>query len=98
MVIAQGRVEDIAYTNNVTIEENNVTPELVHRLHDEGILVFCWTVDLEDTVQYLVSCDVDVIGTDNPLLISAALDHADYAGGIARVYHIFLNTIANMAR
>jgi len=98
MVIAQGRVEDISYTDNVTIEENNVTPELVHRLHDEGILVFCWTVDLEDTVQYLVSCDVDVIGTDNPLLISAALDHADYAGGIARVYHIFLNTIANMAR
>lgn len=98
MFVAQGNVEDIPYTNNVTIEETNVTPELVKRLHDKGILVFCWTVDLEDTVQYLVSCDVDVIGTDNPLLVSAALDHADYRGGLPRILNILLNIIANMAR
>ena len=98
MAVAQGRVEDIPYTDNVTIEETNVTPALVNRLHKEGILVFCWTVDLEDTVQYLVSCDVDVIGTDDPTLISTALDHADYSGGVRRVINIFLNEIANMAR
>ena len=98
MVVAQGHVEDISYTDNVTIEETNVTPALVNRLHEKGILVFCWTVDLEDTVQYLVSCDVDVIGTDDPTLISTALEHADYSGGVRRVINIFLNQIANMAR
>lgn len=98
MFVAQGNVEDIPYTDNVTIEETNVTPELVHRLHEEGVMVFCWTVDLEDTVQYLVSCDVDVIGTDDPLLISGALDHSDYRGGLPRVLNIFLEVIANMAR
>ncbi len=98
MFIAQGRIEDIPYTDNVTIEESNVTPDLVKRLHDEGIKVFCWTVDLEDTVQYLVSCDVDVIGTDNPLLVSAALDRADYRGGLPRILNILLNIMANMAR
>ena len=98
MFVALGQVEDIPYTDNVTIEETNVTPELVHRLHEKGILVFCWTVDLEDTVQYLVSCDVDVIGTDNPLLVSAALDHADYSGGFPRALNVFLHTIASMAR
>ena len=38
----------------------------------EGLKVFCWTVDLEDTIQYLVSCDVDVIGTDN--VLTAAIE------------------------
>lgn len=96
MVIAFGRIENIDYTDNVTIEENNVTPELVHRLHKEGKKVFCWTVDLEDTIQYLVSCDVDVIGTDNPMLISAALEKVDYSGGFMRAFHIFMHAIANM--
>jgi glycerophosphoryl diester phosphodiesterase len=97
MFYARGNVEDIEYTDNVTVEETNVTPELVHRLHEKGMLVFCWTVDRDDTVQYLVSCDVDVIGTDNPLLINAALERADYSGGFARVLAIFLDMIARMA-
>lgn len=88
----------IPYTDNVSIEASNVTPELVERLHAKGIEVFCWTVDLQDTVQYLVSCDVDVIGTDDPMLVSTALDHADYSGGLPRFFHIVMNTIANLAR
>ena len=67
-------------------------------MHDQGILVFCWTVDRDDTVQYLVSCDVDVIGTDNPMLISAAVEKADFSGGLARVFHIVMHTIAKMDR
>ena len=96
MFIAIGNVEDIYYTDNITIEETNVTPELVRRLHAQGKKVFCWTVDLDDTVQYLVSCGVDVIGTDNPMLISNALDKADYSGGFRRVFHILMHIIANM--
>lgn len=96
MFIAIGNVEDIYYTDNITIEETNVTPELVRRLHSQGKKVFCWTVDLDDTVQYLVSCGVDVIGTDNPMLISNALDKADYSGGFRRVFHILMHIIANM--
>ncbi len=53
---------------------------------------------MEDTAQYLVSCDVDVIGIDNPLLMSAALNHADYRGGLPRILNILLNIMANMAR
>lgn len=96
MVIAVGDLNDIEYTDNITIEESYVTPELVRAMHEKGIKVFCWTVDLDDTVQYLVSCDVDVIGTDNPMLINNALDKADYSGGLARVAHILMHMIANM--
>ena len=96
MVIALGDLNDIPYTDNITIEETYVTPELVRKMHEKGIKVFCWTVDRDDTVQYLVSCGVDVIGTDNPMLISNALEKADYSGGITRVFHIVMHMIANM--
>ena len=96
MVIAVGDLNDIEYTDNITIEESYVTPELVRAMHEKGIKVFCWTVDLDDTVQYLVSCDVDVIGTDNPMLINNALDKADYSGGLSRACHILMHMIANM--
>lgn len=94
--VGYGDLGDIYYTDNISIEESNITPELVRNLHEKGIKVFCWTVDLDDTVQYLVSCDVDVIGTDNPNLISAAAVKADYSGGISRVFHIVMHTIAGM--
>ena len=96
MFFAIGNVEDIYYTDNVTVEETYVTPELVNRLHAQGKKVFCWTVDLDDTVQYLVSCGVDVIGTDNPMLISNALEKADYSGGLPRVFHYLMHIIATM--
>ena len=96
MVIAVGDLNDIEYTDNITIEESYVTPELVRAMHEKGIKVFCWTVDLDDTVQYLVSCDVDVIGTDNPMLINNALDKADYSGGLSRAVHILMHMIATM--
>ena len=96
MVIALGDLNDIPFTDNITIEETYVTPELVRKMHEKGIKVFCWTVDRDDTVQYLVSCGVDVIGTDNPMLISNALEKADYSGGFARVFHIVMHMIANM--
>ena len=96
MVFALGDLHDIPYTDNITIEETYVTPDLVRRMHEQGVKVFCWTVDRDDTVQYLVSCGVDVIGTDNPMLISAALDKADYSGGFGRAFYIVMHMIANM--
>ena len=96
MAIALGDLNDIPYTDNITIEETYVTPELVRNMHEKGVKVFCWTVDKDDTVQYLVSCGVDVIGTDDPMLISAALEKADYSGGFSRAFHIVMHMIAKM--
>lgn len=96
MATCYGQLEDIPFTDNVSIEESNVTPDVVYRLHQKGKKVFCWTVDSEDTIQYLVSCGVDVIGTDNPTLVSNALDYIDYNGGFTRAFHVFMNALANM--
>ena len=96
MVIAMGNIQDVDFTDNVSVEESNVTPQLVWLLHDAGKKVFCWTVDNQDTLQYLVSCNVDVIGTDNPTMILSGLENADYSGGFNRMFHILMNTLASM--
>ncbi len=98
MALGLGDLQDIKYSDNISIEENNVTPELVDKLHKYGKKVFCWTVDSEDTIQYLVSCDVDVIGTDNPMLVNAALDKVDYSGGLPRMFYVVLNVFASMEK
>ena len=98
MFMAMGHIEDIEFSDNVSIEEKNITPELVHDLHEKGKKVFCWTVDEEENLQYLASCGVDVIGTDNPLMVSSALDKVDYAGGWNRAFHILMKLIADMDR
>ena len=44
------------------------------------------------------SCGVDVIGTDDPVMVMQKLDGADYSGGIRRYYHLMMNKIADMER
>lgn len=88
-------VED---ADNLSAEVGTITPELVHALHEAGMKVFCWTADDPDGIQYLVSCGVDVIGTDDPLMVTKKLDEADYSGGFRRYYHLTMDAIADMER
>lgn len=88
-------VED---ADHLSAEVGTVTPELVHALHEAGMKVFCWTADDPDGIQYLVSCGVDVIGTDDPVMVMKKLDEVDYSGGIRRFYYLLMNEIADMER
>ncbi len=89
------QVED---ADNLSAEIGTVTPLLVHELHEAGMKVFCWTADDPDDIQYLVSCGVDVIGTDDPLMVSEKLEECDYKGGVARCFHIMMHVLADMER
>jgi glycerophosphoryl diester phosphodiesterase len=88
-------VED---ADNLSAEVGTVRPELVHALHEAGMKVFCWTADDPDGIQYLVSCGVDVIGTDDPVMVTEMLEEADYSGGFRRFYHLMMTRIADMER
>ena len=88
----------VPYTDYLSMNDSEVTPELVHALHQKGMKVLCWTVDDEDVVQYLISCDIDVIGTNDPLTILNAVEHADKKGGISRIFHLAMNQVAAMQR
>lgn len=95
MFVAMEDIEDIDYVDWFTIEERNITAKLVHNAHKKDKKVFAWTVNSEERIQYLVSCGVDGILTDNPMMMSEALLHVDYSGGVARRFYLGLDTIAN---
>ena len=60
--------------------------------------VFCWTADDAKDIQYLVSCGVDVIGTDNPIMVLDELKRADYSGGFRRIFHIVMYMLQRMEK
>ncbi len=84
MYIAWQHIEDIPFADYYTIEENNVDEDMVDLVHAKGGKLFAWTVNSEDSVQYLVDCGVDGILTDNPNMLRRALDNASYSTGLPK--------------
>ena len=60
--------------------------------------VFCWTANDPDDIQYLVSCGVDVIGTDDPVMVNERLHEVDCSGGFRRCIYLMMHTFADMER
>jgi len=98
VMMTWGDYAEVEDADNLSAEVGTVTPELVHALHEAGMKVFCWTADDPDGIQYLVSCGVDVIGTDDPVMVTQKLDESDYSGGFRRFYYLLMNKIADMER
>ena len=84
--------------NHLSAEIGTVTSLLVNKLHGAGMKVFCWTANDPSDIQYLVSCGVDVIGTDDPVMVNAALDRADCSGGVRRCIYLMMHMFADMER
>ena len=89
---------DVEDADNLSAEIGTVTPLLVRQLHDAGMKVFCWTADDPSDIQYLVSCGVDVIGTDDPVMVNEKLNEADCSGGIRRCFCLMMHVLADMER
>ena len=89
---------EVKDADNLSAEVGTVSPELVQAVHEAGMKVFCWTADDPEGIQYLVSCGVDVIGTDDPVMVAQKLDEADYSGGVRRYYYLIMNRILDMER
>ncbi|MDO5456079.1 MAG: glycerophosphodiester phosphodiesterase family protein [Eubacteriales bacterium] len=89
------QVED---ADNLSLELGGVSPDIVHAIQESGMKVFCWTADDAKDIQYLVSCGVDVIGTDNPIMVLDELKRADYSGGFRRIFHIVMYMLQRMEK
>ena len=89
---------EVKDADNLSAEVGTISPELVHDLHEVGMKVFCWTADDPEGIQYLVSCGVDVIGTDDPVMVTRMLDEADYSGGAKRYFYLTMHRIIDMER
>ena len=95
---AWGNYAQVDDANNLSLELGGVSPEIVHEIQKSGMKVFCWTADDPKDIQYLVSCGVDVIGTDNPIMVLDELEHADFSGGFRRIFHIVMYVLQRMEK
>ena len=68
-------------TTYVDLESSPVTPELVQKLHDNGITVMTWTVDNPDRVSELYNMGIDSVTTNVPVTGMELLEYA--TGSIA---------------
>jgi glycerophosphoryl diester phosphodiesterase len=89
---------DVEDADNLSAEIGTITPLLVHELHEAGMEVFCWTADEPSDIQYLVSCGVDVIGTDDPVMVNTMLERSDCSGGFRRGIYLLIDMFADMVR
>ena len=62
-------------TTYVDLESSPVTPELVQKLHDNGITVMTWTVDNPDRVNALYGMGIDSVTTNVPVTGIELLDY-----------------------
>ena len=93
MFFSWQHIEDIPYSDYYTVEESNIDPMLVYNVHSAGGKIFAWTVNSEDSVQYLVDCEVDGILTDDPNMLKKALDGCKYTTGIQQYFRIFTDAM-----
>ena len=89
---------DVEDADNLSAEIGTVNALLVNKLHQAGMKVFCWTADDPADIQHLVSCGVDVIGTDDPVMVNEKLEEADCSGGVKRCFHLMMQVLADMER
>ena len=82
---------DVKGVDLLSAADSTISPDLVKAMHEKGFKVMVWTVDDMDAVQYLVSCGVDVIGTNDPVTIQEAVDLARADGGISRIFYVLLH-------
>ncbi len=91
MIIADGNLTEIDFSDDVTIEEQNATESLIYQMHKQNKKVFVWTINSTENIQHLVDIGVDGIITDNPTLISKTLDEeVDYIGGFAKILRLIM--------
>ena len=72
--IGIGNIESLDAADIISIQETFATYENIERIHRAGKYVFVWTVNEKDTMERLVSLNVDAILTNDPGLCKTVID------------------------
>lgn len=65
MSIAIGNITDAKYADAFSVEASNINEELVNNVHNNGKELYAWTVNTEESINYMIEMNVDNIITDN---------------------------------
>ena len=83
--IGIGNIDSLEAADIISIQETFATYENIERLHNAGKHVFVWTVNEQDTMEHLVSLNVDAILTNDPQLCKVVIDN--YDSSVMNVLH-----------
>ena len=84
-VIGIGNIEMLDAADIISIQETFATYENIDRIHRAGKHVFVWTVNEQNTMEKLVSLNVDAILTNDPSLCKVVIaDHEWNAMSVIR--------------
>lgn len=73
-VIGIGDIESLEAADIISIQETFATYENIDRIHRAGKHVFVWTVNEEETIEHLISLNVDAILTNDPRKCKEVID------------------------
>lgn len=92
-VIGMGDIENLEAVDILSVQESFATFREVQRLRAAGKKIFVWTVNDENTMEKLISLNVDAILTNRPDVGQEVLDgHQTTAGDIlARLNEVLTN-------
>ncbi|MCD7809731.1 MAG: glycerophosphoryl diester phosphodiesterase membrane domain-containing protein [Erysipelotrichaceae bacterium] len=65
MAVAYGRITNLEYADNFSVEASNVSKSLVKQIHNANKEIYVWTVNSESTITKMIDYNVDNIITDD---------------------------------
>ncbi|MCD7950667.1 MAG: glycerophosphoryl diester phosphodiesterase membrane domain-containing protein [Erysipelotrichaceae bacterium] len=65
MAVAYGRITNLEYADNFSVEAYNVSKSLVKQIHNANKEIYVWTVNSESTITKMIDYNVDNIITDD---------------------------------
>ena len=90
-IIGLGGIHKLPAADIISIQETFATYETISNIHNAGKLVFVWTVNEEDTMEQLITLNVDAILTNDPNLLKSVVDKydSDVMNLIRRLQRVF---------
>ena len=65
MSLAYGKITDLKYADNFSVEASSANKKLVNRVHKEGKELYVWTINSKENIEKMIELNVDNIITDN---------------------------------
>lgn len=90
-IIGMGGIHRLPAADIISIQETFATYETISNIHNAGKLVFVWTVNEENTMEQLITLNVDAILTNDPNLLKSVVDRydSDVMNLIRRLQRVF---------
>ena len=93
-VIGIGALHQLEAADIISIQETFATYENIYQIHNAGKRVFVWTINEEDTMEEMISLNVDAILTNDPGLCKEVID--EYSSNVMNVLRRIRNIFEYM--